>query len=322
MLEQQILDSFEESAGQSLIRDLGRIHPVLQLQLTDHVPYLTFPKLSACDDVKHLISIRAGGVSTGQFATMNFSSRLGDQVPNVLENFRRVAKVMGRSLDDFVSTVQTHTTNILRVTRENAGSGIARDTDFQDMDGLVTNEPGIVLSAYAADCVPLFFVDPVCHAIGLAHSGWRGTVSNMAGKMVARMGEEFGSKPENLIACIGPSICQSCYEVDEVVAKAFMDALGEDLEDRQAIADSGIYPMQKDGRLRQVLEPSREAGHYYLDLWLVNLILLYRAGVSLERIDVTDVCTAHNSKLLFSHRASHGKRGNMGAFLMLNGGTK
>lgn len=317
--EKEILEHYPETKGIRLIRDGKRDHLVMELKEKAQVPYLTFPKLSACDKVDHLMGTRVGGVSEGQFASMNFSVLLGDAPERVLENYRRIACVLDCQLEDMVGTFQTHTTNIRRVTREDGGKGVIRTKDYRDIDGIVTNEKGLTLCAYTADCVPIFFADPKACAVGLAHSGWRGTVGNIAGKMVAFMGEEFGSLPENLIVGIGPSICRDCYEVDETVAEQFVKMLGDDEAERKIIEESGIYPMRGafDKDVRKVVEPGKEPGKYQLDLWLANLILLCRAGVLPKNIDVTDLCTACNPKLLFSHRASKGKRGNMGAFIRL-----
>ena len=307
----------ERQCNMEFVRDDGRKAPVMKLQERGEIPYLTFPKLEACDIIEHLFTTRAGGVSEGQFSTMNFSVNLGDRPENVRENYRRVAALLNCGIEDITGTVQTHTTNIRRVTIEDRGKVALFPPDYGDVDGLVTNVKGIALAVFTADCVPIYFVDPVREAIGLAHSGWRGTVSNMAGKMIEKMKQEFGTDPKDLIIAIGPSICQNCYEVDETVAEAFRQGLGEDEAERGKIKASGIYPMEGVSGLRRVLEPGRMPGKYQLDLWLANLIWLVRAGADLSRVDVTDLCTAQNSKLLFSHRASHGKRGNMGAFLKL-----
>ena len=321
-MEKEILNSYPETDGFSLKRDTRRKKPVMNMKLREQVPFLCFPKLSACSQVEHLFTTRLGGVSEGQFWSMNFSSKLGDQRERVLENFHRIAGVMDCRVEDMVGTVQTHTTNIFRVKEEDRGKGILRDPELWELDGLVTDVRGITLVAYMADCVPLFFVDPLKNAVGIAHSGWRGTVQNMAGKMVERFRVEFDSRPEDLVVGIGPSICQDCYEVDEAVAASFLNALGADDEERIRIAQSGIYPMNALGegdteKLRSVVESGKAEGKYQLDLHLANLIFLVRAGVRPENIDVTDICTAENSRILFSHRASGGKRGNMGAFIKL-----
>lgn len=294
-----------------------RVKPVMSQNLKNGIPYLTFPKLEACEAVEHLFTTREGGVSEGQFRSMNFSVSLGDKRENVFENYKRIASLFGTVPENVVGTVQTHTTNILRVSGKDAGKVACVPPDYGDVDGLITNERGLILAVFVADCVPIFFVDPVKKAIGLAHSGWRGTVANMAGKMVATMQREFGTKPSDLIVAIGPSICQKCYEVDETVAAAFREALGEASKERLEIQKAGNYPMEGKNGLRSILEPGKEPGKYQLDLWLANLIWLLRAGVAPTQVDVTDLCTAENPELLFSHRASHGKRGNLGAFLKL-----
>ena len=278
----------------------SRRERVMRYEKCGQLPVLKFPDLEACGKVRHFFTTRAGGVSEGQFSTLNFSISLGDSPENVLENYRRVSAALGCRPEEIVGTVQTHTTNIRRVELSDAGKGITRRTDYGDVDGLVTDQKGLVLAAYAADCVPLFFVDPVKEAVGLAHSGWRGTAGNMAGRMVERMHMEFGSDPADLLVGIGPSICRECYEVDEDTAGHFADLTEDSFEPG-----------------RKVLVPGKKPGKYQLDLWGANYIRLIRAGVLPEKIEVTDICTAHNSEQLFSHRASSGKRGNLGAFLGL-----
>lgn len=280
----------------------------------DRVEYLTFPKLSAIEGIKHLFTTRLGGVSCGEYATLNFSVIRGDEPEAVLENYRRVGEVLGAQTSDIVTTDQTHTTNIRIVTKEDAGKGVTCNRDYTDIDGLITAEKGLVLSCFTADCVPLYFVDPVKQVIGVAHSGWRGTVAGMGARMVERMVQEFGCEPANIITAIGPSICQDCYEISEEVAVQFMQGFWA--EDNissycQEAYEAGLHPTGK------LLVPGKEAGKYQLDLWLANVVVLRSAGIPLEQIDVTDICTNCNQEYLFSHRASGGKRGNLGAFLVM-----
>ena len=187
---------------------------------------------------------------------------------------------------------QTHTTNIRLVTEKDRGKGLVRPRDYEDVDGLITAEPGVVLVTHYADCVPLFFVDKEKHVIGLAHSGWRGTAAGMGARMTEAMGEAFGSKPENLAAVIGPSICQDCYEVSEEVAEQFTQFPG-------------------------AVKAGKQPGKYQLNLWEANRQILRKAGLLEEHIAVAGICTCCNSDLLFSHRATGGKRGLLGAFLTL-----
>lgn len=261
--------------------------------------YLTFPAFEDSGLVEHLITTRLGGVSEGELSTMNLSFTRGDREENVLENYRRIGRVLGCAPEDMAASHQTHTVNIRRVTASDRGKGIVRPRDYDNIDGLITDEKGIALVTCYADCVPLLFLDPVHQAVGLAHSGWRGTLRRMGQRMTEAMAEAFDSRPWELIAAIGPSICQECYEVGEEVAEQFLQLFG--------------------GRecSRRVVAPGKMEGKYQLDLWLANRLLLEEAGIPRGSISVTDICTCHNSGYLFSHRGSGGHRGNLGVFLML-----
>lgn len=276
------------------------------------VEYLTFPSLEETGIVKHLFTTRVGGVSEGCFSTMNLSFQRGDNPEYVLENFKRIGEILGVSPYQMVASKQTHTTNIRLVTGQDCGKGVVHPADYEEIDGLITKQCGIALVTSYADCVPLYFVDVKNRAIGLAHSGWRGTIQRMGAEMVAAMGREFGTRPEDLYTAIGPSICQECYEVSEDVAVPFLKLEKESEEALRELAEKGISCGS--GR---IVKSGRETGKYQLDLWLANALLLCRAGIRPERIAVTDICTCHNPEYLFSHRASAGKRGNMCAFLML-----
>ncbi|MCM1540286.1 MAG: peptidoglycan editing factor PgeF [Blautia sp.] len=271
----------------------------VRLESGQELEYLTFPALAESGLAEHLVTTRLGGVSTGDLATMNLSFTRGDREENVLENYRRVGRVLGCGLEDMVASHQTHTVNIRRVTAADRGKGIVTPRDYENIDGLMTDEKGIALVTFYADCVPLLFLDPVHQAIGLAHSGWRGTVGRMGQRMTEAMAEAFGSRPEELIAAVGPSICRECYEVGEEVAQRFWQLFG--------------------GRERcgRVVTEGKAPGKYQLDLWLANRRILEEAGIPRHRISVTDICTCHNSDYLFSHRGSNGHRGNLGVFLML-----
>lgn len=260
------------------------------------VPLLHFKKLDETGLVKHCFTTREGGASKDIYSTMNLSFTRGDDEKSVMENYRRIAAVMKEDITAFVCSDQTHTTNVIRVGKAERGIGITKEKPYTDVDGLVTNESGVVLSTFYADCVPLFFVDTKNKAIGLSHSGWRGTVGRMGHKTLVKMKEEYGTSPEDVVAAIGPSICQSCYEVSEDVAYKFIEEF-EGFE-KEILIDKGN-------------------GKYQLDLWKANEIVLLQSGILKENLAVTNICTCCNSKLLFSHRASAGKRGNLGAFMCL-----
>ena len=259
------------------------------------VPYFTFPAFDELPGIIHGFSSRLGGVSEGFLSSMNLSFSRGDEPERVRENFRRIAESIGFSEKDLVFSMQTHTANVRRVGREDCGRGLERPVGYCDVDGLVTNEPGVVLATFYADCVPLFFVDPVHHCIGLSHSGWRGTVGKIGKATVEMMAKEFGSEPGDLLAAVGPSICQECYEVSEEVIGLFRENFAEEL-----------WPK---------LFYRKDNGHYQLNLWEANRLIFQEAGILPQHITVTDICTACNPELLFSHRASGGKRGNLAGFL-------
>lgn len=270
---------------------------ILETKKANGVTYLSFPILEKTGLVSHAFSTRLGGVSRGDFATMNFSFTRGDVREDVLENYSRMAAVLGVDRERMVLTWQTHTTNVRRVTEEDAGKGVTRERDYRDVDGLITNIPGITLVTFFADCVPLYFLDPVQKAIGLSHSGWRGTVKRMGRVTIGAMNREFGSRPEDIIACVGPSICRDCYEVGGEVAEEFKNAFDADYH-------------------KEILV-QKENGKYQLDLWAANRIVLTEAGIRAANLAVTNICTYCNPDLLFSHRRTAERRGNLCAFLSL-----
>lgn len=277
--------------------------PVLKQNRAGEMEYLTFPKLEETGIVTHMVSTRLGGVSCGIYASMNYSYNRGDDPAAVDENFRRTAAVFGTGPDAFVCSDQTHTTNVRMVTEKDRGKGVTCPKDYSDVDGLITDVPGLILSTFYADCVPLLFVDPVRRAIGCSHSGWRGTVAEMGRVTVEKMAQAYGSRPEDIVAAVGPSICQECYEVSADVAGQF-EALFSRASYHFVNMDEILY--------------EKKNGKYQLNLWKANEAVLLGAGIRKENLSVTDICTCHNPDYLFSHRASRGKRGNFGAFLMLN----
>lgn len=268
-----------------------------ELKEKNHVPYIQFKNLSATGIVKHGFSTRKGGVSTGIFSSMNLNFKRGDDPDAVMENYRRMAAALNMRVEDMVLSDQTHTTNVRVITEEDRGKGILRPQDYSDVDGMITNVPGIVLVTSYADCVPLYFVDPVRKAIGLSHSGWKGTVGHIGQKTVWKMHEVYGSEPKDIVAAIGPSICQSCYEVSDDVAEAFRTNFTAD-EAADILLDKGN-------------------GKYQLDLWKANWYVLTDAGILPEHLSVTDLCTACHPDLLWSHRKTNGQRGGLSAFLSL-----
>ena len=261
------------------------------------VTWLSFPSLERSGLVNHAFSTRMGGVSEGPYATMNFSFTRGDNPEHVKENYRRMAEALQVDMERMVVTWQTHTTNVRVVSEEDFGKGVIHERDYRDIDGLITNIPGVTLVTFFADCVPLYFLDTKHKAIGLSHSGWRGTVNRMGAVTLEKMAEEFGTDPKDVIACVGPSICQDCYEVGPEVIDQF-----------KAAFDPVYY---------ETLFYEKPNGKFQLNLWEANRIVLAEAGVPIDQISVTDICTYCNPDLLYSHRRCADKRGNLCAFLTL-----
>ena len=261
------------------------------------VTWLSFPALEETGMVTHAFSTRMGGVSEGPFATMNFSFTRGDDPEAVKENYRRMANALNVDMGRMVVTWQTHTTNVRLVLEQDFGKGVISDRDYRDVDGLITNIPGVTLVTFFADCVPLYFVDTKKRAIGLSHSGWRGTVNRMGAETIRRMTEVFGTDPADVVACIGPSICQDSYEVGSEVIEQFRTAFDE--------------------KHYENLFYEKPNGKYQLNLWEANQIVLKEAGIPEKQIYVTDICTYCNPDLLYSHRRCAEKRGNLCAFLCL-----
>lgn len=262
------------------------------------VVYLTFPAFEKYGFVRHAFSTRRGGVSKGVFSSMNLNFGRGDEKGNVTENYRIFCKAAGFGFDTLVASSQKHETFIRRVGKENIGTGIWKPEDIESVDGLITNEPEVTLVTYYADCVPLYFIDVKNKAVGLAHAGWRGTAAKIGAKTVEAMGSQFGSKPENIIAAIGPSIGPCCFEVDRPVRDIFASLDG--VAPYDFIKDSG-------------------GGKYHINLWEVNRRILKGAGIPAENIVSSGICTKCNSDMLFSHRAMGAKRGGLAAFIEIKG---
>lgn len=269
------------------------------IDLDKKVPFFTFPALSELPFIKHGFSTKLGGVSTGYFATMNLARKVignSDEISNVEENFKRMADSIGFDVNTVVLSKQVHKTNIRLVDETDRGKGLIIPRDYDEIDGLITNKPDITLVTKYADCVPLYFVDTVKKAIGLTHSGWRGTVAKIGKITVEEMNKAFGSEPKDIIAVIGPSICRDCYEISGDTVEEFKKAFPEYYDNILTLKDNG---------------------RYLCDLWAANRYVLQEAGLAPSNIHISGVCTSCNSDILFSHRKTQGKRGSLAAFLCM-----
>jgi hypothetical protein len=254
-----------------------------------------FKNLSGQSNVLHFISTRHGGISAGNCKGLNIGFGTNDSAENVLQNRKILATNVGVPLNHFVFPRQTHSANIALIHRSQRGLGVfERETALPETDALITNEPETCIAVQVADCVPLLLFDPENRAVGAIHAGWRGTASQICMHTIRAMQWHFGTRPENLLAGIGPSIGACCYNTGYDVKEAFdyvKPALNTIFEERNS--------------------------KLYLNLWAANREQLVFAGVKPENIEVAGVCSHCNAAEYFSHRHSNGDTGRFAAAIML-----
>ncbi len=266
------------------------------------VPFIKFKPLDNYDFVNLSFSTKLGGVSKGYFESLNFSFDRGDERKNVCENYKRACESLGADYRNLILSDQVHSDHVEYVDeRYTAGEHI--DKKLKDTDGIFTDKKGLILATSYADCVPMFFVDVGKKVIAASHSGWRGTVLHIGEKTVAKMCDMFGSRKEDIICIVGPSICQECYEVSEDVIDEVKKSYPEDTW-------SDIFYQKNEA------EKIRD-GKYQLDLWAANYHQMKLAGLLEQNIYVSGLCTCCNSEVLYSHRATNGKRGVLNGFMYL-----
>ena len=279
------------------------IFPIKDYKSGNHtVPLIESPLLQEIRGLRHGFSTRKGGVSKEHLSSLNLGFNLGDEREKVLENFRILGSLFEAKPEDFVLTQQTHSINVRRVGKEDRGKGIFRERNYTDVDAFITNEEGVILTAFSADCVPILFYDKGHRAIASCHSGWRGTHGRILARVIEAMQREFSSKPEEIYIAIGPSICKNCYEVSEDVGEAFLEAFPALREETK-----NASPIER---------VSEEKFH--IDLWELNRIIALEAFIPPENISISGYCTMERPDLFFSHRYSQGRRGVQGAFISLN----
>lgn len=270
------------------------------LDQSGKVPLLRFQSCEQEIWMKLAFSTRLGGCSEGYLSTLNLGWDRGDSRETVCENYRRVCETLQADYRRLVLSDQVHATKVLSVDERYCG-GEKIEKKMKGIDGMYTDIPGLILATSYADCVPLFFFDSRQKRIASSHSGWKGTVSKMGQTTVEAMTKE-GSRLEDIEVVIGPSICQDCYEVSREVIEQFQQAYPE-----HTWQDIFCY-----GRVTEDGEQK-----YQLDLWAANWHQLIHTGILPEHIHVSGVCTCCNESLLYSHRASHGKRGNLNGFIYI-----
>lgn len=245
---------------------------------------------------------RRGGAGAAPFESLNCALHVGDDPQTVIHNREKIGNTLHIPFETWTCAEQVHGSEVLVVTGAQRGRGrLSREDSVGDKDGMVTNEPGVWLTAFFADCVPLYFYDPENKAVGIAHAGWRGTAADIAGAAVRTMAEAFGSEPARLLAAIGPSIGGCCYEVDRTV----IDPM------ERTLARLGMN--NPDGRAYR----RTENGKFLLDLREINARCLAKAGILPMHIEITHLCTSCDTETFFSHRKERGRTGRMAAWIGL-----
>ncbi len=269
---------------------------VMNLNNIESTPFLTYKEFEKISFINHCFSTRLGGVSSGEFESLNLSFGRGDSDENVIANYKLICKSANLDFDTLVASAQVHEDNVRCVTKNEIGIGITKPKDLKSVDALVTNEKNVTLVTYYADCTPVFFIDENKKAIGLAHAGWRSTVLRISAKVIETMAKNYGSNPQDIKVAIGPAISKCCYEVDNICFDNFKNLKEIDLNK---------------------IATKKENGKYMLDLLEANKEIILNAGVKAENIIISDLCTKCNSDLLWSHRATNGKRGTLSAFMCI-----
>lgn len=247
-------------------------------------------------ELLHGVTTRRGGVSAGPYRSLNLSFDVGDQPEKVLQNYRRVSRLLDFDLRSLVACQQIHHNAIARVDESYLNrSRFLPETAIPATDGLATNIPGITLLTRYADCVPLLFFSPEQRAVAVAHAGWKGTLARIGPAMVDLLSAHFMCRPGRTLVMIGPSIGPCCYHVSNSMA---------DRASRELPPAEQRFVASPDGRIA-------------FDLWEANRRQLIAAGIEERNIVAATQCTSCNTDLFFSYRKEAQLTGRFGAFIGL-----
>lgn len=248
--------------------------------------FLQFESLPT-GEIVHGVFTRRGGVSEGPWASLNIGLTVGDQEERVHENRRRMLQSLERPPESTYDVWQVHSAEVELAPAPRSGPPYPR------VDGVVTDNPEVTLLLRFADCLPILLYDPEHRAVGLVHAGWKGTVRGTARVAVEAMRKSFGSRPERMLAALGPCIQRHHYPVGPEVVAGLRQSLGRAADDN--------------------LEAGN--GQVYLDLSSANAWHLRAAGVG--AIEAANHCTACHPEDWYSHRADGGRTGRFGAVIGL-----
>lgn len=258
-------------------------------------------------DVAACFSTRLGGVGTGEYAGMNPDPRRGWQLDIVIENAHELGRAAGFDAKNMYMVNQVHGNSVKRVFANECGTGLYRSIDTE-ADALITNEPETALTIFTADCTPILLYDPVKRAAAAVHAGWKGTALDIVGETISAMRSEFGTNPSDVYAAIGPCIDKCCFETHRDVPDAMFTVLGDS-------AGEAIVEKQHEANIKSGDEACEHK--YFVDLKTVNRMLLERAGVKKENIEIAKHCTACETDIFWSHRRMGTARGSLAAVIMI-----
>jgi len=244
----------------------------------------------------HGFSTRLGGVSPAPWDSLNLGANRGDAPANVAENFRRFCAAVGTDPEALVKNHQVHSGLVRPVGRADVMDSPAAPGAFE-ADGLVTAEPGVCLTIFSGDCIPILLYDPKARVIAAAHAGWRGTAGRIAARAVEAMVLDYGCDPEDILAAIGPGIGPCCFETHADVPDGLRAGLGTEAE--------------------PFIRPLPGGTKFAVDLKGANARWLERSGLAPEHIALCPACTACQLDLFWSHRVQGNRRGSMAAMIQL-----
>ena len=253
-----------------------------------HIPYFQFNIFSEEENIHHLISTRKGGVSEKKFSELNLSYNVGDDPEKVKHNRKLIADELNIDPVELMIPCQMHTNQIAIVNEK------TKNSELQDIDGLITNTRGIAIAVLVADCVPVFLYDRVKNVIAVLHAGWRGTVDMIVARAVNILKDRFNSDPRDIMAGIGPSISPAAYEVGIDVKSKVDECLGN---------NKGLI-LEKNGKL-------------FFDLWKANQLQCIESGIPLQQVEIAGLCTYKHNSIFFSARRSEGNTGRFGAVIVI-----
>jgi len=280
------------------------------------VEWLAIPAWRQMRWLWHGFSTRRGGVSRAYCADdapgeLNLGFTADDSRGAVMENRGLFAEaITGDGATPLATVRQFHSNLVVRVGRADAQRLLPRRAD-----GMMTDEPGILLTVLTADCIPVLVADPKRRVVAAFHAGWRGTVKRIVETGVGRMRLEFGSQPEDLVAAIGPGVGACCYAVGEEVLSAFESQFFYARELFREVYEQDPVRIRYPMLFMTQRAPGHSSAGYalHLDLVEANRRQLLAAGLRPDAIQVAGGCTNCQPALFFSHRGSQGRAGRMTA---------